>query len=522
MKKIFTLIAMLVCMVSSMYAAGEIFTISFNGSNEQSQEGYFSWNTAKHNFNSKFVGTYNGVEYTKGLKMEGATHIAWKSEATSTVTIVQSTWSAKTNKLDGTELAVEDAVEDASNGVRVYTITNVPAGEHKITRGSGENGLFFIQVEYTGVAMTTPYKEANISTVFTFNKYWIDEATGNKYYNPNDFLDNETPDSEATSFVSFKPTSSMIFYPEYSETPRQYTVKFKDWNGNEIIQEHPDGSTSTSWMVDYGTIYNGPIKNYYYRDSSDLASVLRWAFKGWSKYIYGDNEVQNPEYFDILNTPITGDLVLHGHFIKEDCTKVASPLEYFTVNGTIISLNPEYSNLAGKITIPSKSSTGEYFTTIGDFSDLIYTTTHIYFLPDNKFTILSNNCFMSSGSSNNYTLEAINLPNGITRIGDYAFNGLRSLKTINLPDNITYIGSNAFSSVSGSMQIEINELPTKLTTLGQSAFMNGGDGIKITKLPSGLRYLLSHTFSNCPNVKITAFGSNDNSSILESIEQSCF
>lgn len=167
MKKIFTLIAMLVCMVSSMYAAGEIFTISFNGSNEQSQEGYFSWNTAKHNFNSKFVGTYNGVEYTKGLKMEGATHIAWKSEATSTVTIVQSTWSAKTNKLDGTELAVEDAVEDASNGVRVYTITNVPAGEHKITRGSGENGLFFIQVEYTGVAMTTldaPAITANTKT----------------------------------------------------------------------------------------------------------------------------------------------------------------------------------------------------------------------------------------------------------------------------------------------------------------------------------------------------------------------
>ena len=52
--------------------------------------------------------------------------------------------------------------------------------------------------------------------------------------------------------------------------------------------------------------------------------------------------------------------------------------------------------------------------------------------------------------------------------------------------------------------------------------MNGGVNVKITKLPVGLRYLLSHTFSGCPNVKITAFGSNDNSSILESIEQSCF
>ena len=374
----------------------------------------------------------------------------------------------------------------------------------------------------TGAAMTTPYKEANVSTVFTFGRYWIDEATDKKYYNPSDFLEGEIPDSGAESFATFKPVSSMTFYPDYSESPRQYSVKFKDWDGNEIVQEHSDGTSSTSWMVDYGTLYDGPIKNYYYRDSSDLASVLRWAFRGWSKYIYGDNEVQNPDYFDILNTPITSDLVLHGHFVKEDCTKVASSLEYFTVNGTIISLNPEYSNLAGKITIPSKSSSGEYFTTVGDFSDLIYTATHIYFLSDNKFTTLSNYCFMSDGTSNNYTLEVVNLPNGITSIGDYAFHGLRSLKTVNLPDSITYIGNNAFSSISGSMQVEINELPTKLQFLGQSAFMNGGVNVKITKLPAGLRYLLSHTFSGCPNVKITAFGSNDNSSVLESIEQSCF
>lgn len=155
MKKIFTLIAMFFCMAVTAFAAGEVYTISFNGSNEQSQEGYFSWNPDKHNFNNKFAGTYNGVEYTKGLKMEGATKVSWTSTATSTVTIVQSTWSDKTNKLDGTELAVADAVEDAGNGIRVYTITGVPAGSHEITRGSGENGIFFISVEYTGASMTT-------------------------------------------------------------------------------------------------------------------------------------------------------------------------------------------------------------------------------------------------------------------------------------------------------------------------------------------------------------------------------
>ncbi len=172
MKKIFTLLTMLVCMVTTASAVGEVFTISFNGDNEQSTEGYFSWNTAKHNFNAAYYGTYDGVEYTKGLKMEGATEVSWKSEATATVTIVQCNHkngaaNTNTNKLDGTELAIETAVEDAANSIRVYTITDVPAGDHKITRGSGENGILLVKVEYTGAAMTTleaPAVTANTTT----------------------------------------------------------------------------------------------------------------------------------------------------------------------------------------------------------------------------------------------------------------------------------------------------------------------------------------------------------------------
>lgn len=155
MKKIFTLIAMYFCMAVTAFAAGEVYWISFNGANDQNQEGYFSWNADKHNFNTKFTGKYNGVEYTQGLKMESATKVSWSTTAKSTVTIVQSTYSEKTVKLDGTELAVADAVADAANGIRVYTVTGVPAGNHEFTRGSGESGIFYISVEYTGASMTT-------------------------------------------------------------------------------------------------------------------------------------------------------------------------------------------------------------------------------------------------------------------------------------------------------------------------------------------------------------------------------
>lgn len=134
------------------YGNGEEFTVSFNGSDDQSQAGYFTFgdDTNKHNFNSKFTGTYEGTTYTSGLKMETSTLIQFTTTATSTVSIVQSTWSDKTIKLDDTELAVSSATTpENSEGVRAYTITDVTTGTHKIMRSNGESGLFYVKVKYS-------------------------------------------------------------------------------------------------------------------------------------------------------------------------------------------------------------------------------------------------------------------------------------------------------------------------------------------------------------------------------------
>lgn len=146
-------LSLLAVLTSVVTYAGDTYTISFNGKNEQSTAGYFSWNSAKHNFNTKFNGAeYAGIKFTSGLKMEGATNVSFTSTATSTVIIVQSTWSANTINFDGKELAIADAVAGTGNS-RIYTITDVEAGAHSITRGSGESGLFYVSVEYTGTEL---------------------------------------------------------------------------------------------------------------------------------------------------------------------------------------------------------------------------------------------------------------------------------------------------------------------------------------------------------------------------------
>lgn len=133
---------------------GKTCTVSFNGSDVQSTEGYFSFGVAdtnKHNFNSKFTGTYDGTTYSSGLKMEGTTVIEFTTTSTSTVIIVQSTWSENTIKIDGEELALSDATTpEGSSGVRVYTIEGLAEGSHKIQRGNGESGIFYVEVREAG------------------------------------------------------------------------------------------------------------------------------------------------------------------------------------------------------------------------------------------------------------------------------------------------------------------------------------------------------------------------------------
>ena len=150
----------MVCAIGTAWA-GDVYKLQLNGANVEYVNGvksssltFFTYNSDKHSFNNKFNGaTYDDVSYTSGLKMESATNVSWTSTAASTVTIVQSTWGDKTIKFDGNELSRSNA-DSSTDGCLIFTITDVQAGSHSVTRGSGEAGIFAITVEYTGTVMT--------------------------------------------------------------------------------------------------------------------------------------------------------------------------------------------------------------------------------------------------------------------------------------------------------------------------------------------------------------------------------
>ena len=93
-----------------------------------------------------------------------------------------------------------------------------------------------------------------------------------------------------------------------------------------------------------------------------------------------------------------------------------------------------------------------------------------------------------------YSLENINIPDGVVSIDNNAFYECRSLKSINIPNSVTTIDGGAFSSCCNLTNVN---LPDSLTDLG-SAFSNCYSLTEIN-IPDGVTSL-NGTFSNCFNL----------------------
>jgi len=260
MKKFLSLFALLMLFVTSA-VAGSVFTYTLNGEATSNPEGFFSYDTTgKFNFNAKFTGEYDGVSYSKGLKMEGTTKILFSTTEESNVTIVQSTWSDNTIKLDDEELAVADAVE--GTGCRVYTVSGVAAGDHTITRGSGESGLFLVKVEYTA-------EEATPTTAtFNFADPNFREHIGETMTDVKGFVYNETFTAEgATLQITGGSAPSRI----YVDSNRgQNLVTYKEYT--TLTFRAPKGKAITK--IEFTAAGNSNIKNF--TASSGAIEDMTW------------------------------------------------------------------------------------------------------------------------------------------------------------------------------------------------------------------------------------------------------
>ena len=98
-------------------------------------------------------------------------------------------------------------------------------------------------------------------------------------------------------------------------------------------------------------------------------------------------------------------------------------------------------------------------------------------------------------------VKSLEISEGITHIGDYAFYGCSLKAADNLPDSITTIGKYAFGSCA-SLQ-SIANLPEGITEIGEGAF--SACCITEIKLPDGLENITKDMLYNCKYLKQVKF-----------------
>ena len=83
-------------------------------------------------------------------------------------------------------------------------------------------------------------------------------------------------------------------------------------------------------------------------------------------------------------------------------------------------------------------------------------------------TSIGNNAFLNCSAFAVYSgLTSVTIPNSVTSIGEYAFNGCSGLTSVTIPNSVTSIGEYAFWACSGLTSVTI---PNSVTSIGDYAF----------------------------------------------------
>ena len=86
-------------------------------------------------------------------------------------------------------------------------------------------------------------------------------------------------------------------------------------------------------------------------------------------------------------------------------------------------------------------------------------------------TAIGKSCFLNNSQGSHENLTSVTISEGVTTIGQNAFNGCSNLASVSLPNSLTSIDNNAFCDCSALTSITI---PSSVTSIGHLAFQHSG------------------------------------------------
>ena len=146
----------------------------------------------------------------------------------------------------------------------------------------------------------------------------------------------------------------------------------------------------------------------------------------------------------------------------------------------------------GVLTISRKGIMKDYTS----WSPWIYDSVKRVIIADGVTTI-GDNAFNGCSS-----LTSVTIPNSVTTIGWRAFNGCSSLTSVTIP--VTIIGWSAFSGCSSLTSVTI---PNSVTIIGGSAF-SGCSSLTSVTIPNSVTTIERSAFSSCTNLQKVNIGNS--------------
>ena len=206
-----------------------------------------------------------------------------------------------------------------------------------------------------------------------------------------------------------------------------------------------------------------------------------------TKYIGSAEKVEIPE-------KINGKSVTSiGNYAFEYCENITS----VTIPDSVTSIGFRvFSNCTSltSITIPNSvtSISGEAFENCTSLTAINVASENSNYVSVNgvlynkdKTTII---CYPAGKKDNNYKI-----PDSVTEIDDYAFNGCISLSSVTIPNSVTSIGVYAFEYCASLKSITI---PDSVPLVGPGAFSNCTNLTSVT-IQNGVMYIGNEAFANC-------------------------